>query len=78
MSRFCILRAFISDNGTQFIGKKVKDLLKPLKIEFYNSTPSYPQCNHQVKATNKTIMNGIKRRIEKAKGKWIDELPNVL
>ena len=41
LSRFGIPRAFISDNGTQFNGKKVKDLLEQLKIEFYNSTPSY-------------------------------------
>ena len=32
--RFDIPRAFISDNGTQFVGKKVKDLLEQLKIEF--------------------------------------------
>ena len=67
MSRFGIPRAFISDNGTQFIGKKLKDLLEQLKIEFYNSTPSYPQCNGQAEATNKTIMNEIKKRLEKAK-----------
>ena len=27
LSRFGILKAFIFDNGTQFVGKKVKDLL---------------------------------------------------
>ena len=32
--RFDIPGAFISDNGTQFVGKKVKDLLEQLKIEF--------------------------------------------
>ena len=42
LSRFGIPRAFVSDNGTQFVSKKVKDLLEQLKIEFYNSTPSYP------------------------------------
>ncbi|GFZ15662.1 hypothetical protein Acr_25g0000710 [Actinidia rufa] len=61
LSRFGIPRAFVSDNGTQFIGSKVRSLLKQLKIEFYNSTPSYPQCNGQAEATNKTIMNGIKK-----------------
>ena len=47
-------------------------------IEFYNSTSSYPQYNGQAKATNKTIMNRIKKRLEKDKGKWIEELPNIL
>ncbi|GFZ07043.1 hypothetical protein Acr_18g0012130 [Actinidia rufa] len=78
LSRFGIPRAFISDNGTKFIGKKIKDLLEQLKIEFYNSTLSYPQCNGQAEATNKTILNGIKKRLEKAKGKWVKELPNIL
>ena len=78
LSKFGNTRAFVSDNGTQFVGKKVKDLLETLKIEFYNSTPSYPQCNGQAEATNKKIMNGIKKRLEKAEGKWVEELPNIL
>ncbi|GFS46047.1 ovate family protein 13 [Actinidia rufa] len=54
------------------------DYLGQLKIEFYDLTPSYPQCNVQAEATNKTIINGIKKRLEKTKGKWVKELPNVL
>ena len=69
LSRFGIPRAFILDNGTQFISKKVRDLLKQLKIEFYNSSPGYLQCNGQAETTNKMIMCGIKKRLEKAKGK---------
>ena len=42
LSRFGISRAFVSDNGTRFVRNKVKDLLDQLKIEFYNSTLSYP------------------------------------
>ncbi|GFZ05267.1 hypothetical protein Acr_17g0008390 [Actinidia rufa] len=78
LSRFDIPWAFVSDNSTQFVGSKVKNLLEKLKIEFYNLTPSYPQCNGQAEATNKTIMNGIKKRLKKAKEKWVDELANVL
>ena len=29
------------------------------------------------KATNKIIMNGIKKKLEKTKDKWVDELQNV-
>ena len=32
-------------------------MLDQLKIEFYNSTSSYSQCNEQVEATNETIKN---------------------
>ena len=41
ISRFGIPKAYVSDNGTQFIGQKVKDLLGQVKIEFYNSILSY-------------------------------------
>ena len=39
---------------------------------------SYSQFNRKTEATNKTIMNGIKKRLEKTKDKWVEKLPNVL
>ena len=53
-------------------------MLGQLKIKFYNSTLSYPQCNLKAEATNKIIMNGIKKKLKKVKGKWVKELLNVL
>ncbi|KAL5569844.1 hypothetical protein UlMin_026419 [Ulmus minor] len=47
-------------------------------IQLSFSTPRYPQANGQVESTNKTVINIIKRRLEKAKGLWADELPGVL
>ena len=78
LSRVNIPRAFISDNGMQFVGQKVKKMLDELRIEFYNSTLSYQQCNRQAESTNKKIMNIIKKRLKKVKGKWVEKLPNVL
>ena len=37
-----------------------------------------PQSNRQVEATNKTILIALKKRLERAKGKWVDELPVAL
>ena len=42
------------------------------------STPAYPQGNGQAKAFNKVIVNGLKKRLDVAKGKWVEELPHVL
>ena len=39
---------------------------------------AYPQSNGQAEASNKTVLNGIKRRLECAKGKWTEELSEVL
>ena len=41
------------------------------------STPAYPQGNGQAKAVNKVIVGGLKKRLDNAKGKWVEELPHV-
>ena len=42
------------------------------------STLGYPQGNGQAKAVNKVIVNGLKKRLDKAKGRWVEELPHVI
>ena len=42
------------------------------------STPAYPQGNGQTEAVNKVILSGLKKRLNDAKGKWVEELPHVL
>ena len=42
------------------------------------STPRYPQSNGQAEATNKTLITALKKKLEQAKGKWVEELPDVL
>ena len=42
------------------------------------STLAYPQGNSQAKATNKVIVSGLKKMLDDAKGKWVDELPHML
>ena len=37
-----------------------------------------PQPNGQVEAINKTINHNLKTKLEDLKGKWVDELPEVL
>ncbi|XP_028100374.1 uncharacterized protein LOC114299736 [Camellia sinensis] len=49
---------------------------KPLAI--IEEKDAYPQSNGQAKASNKNILDGLKKRLEKAKGKWAEKLPNVL
>ena len=42
------------------------------------STPTYPQGNGQVEAVNRVIVNGLKKRLDDAKGKLVEELSHVL
>ena len=42
------------------------------------SSPAYPQGNGQAEAVSKVIVNGLKKRLDDAKGRWVKELPHVL
>ena len=49
-----------------------------MKIKNLYSTPQYPQSNGLAEASNKTLLTALKKRLDSAKGKWVDELPEVL
>ena len=38
---------------------------------------AHPQANGQTEVSNRTIVNGIKKKLGKAKGNWSDEIPTV-
>jgi len=38
----------------------------------------HPQTNGQVESTNKVLFRGLKRRPEKAKGTWAEEVPRIV
>ena len=37
-----------------------------------------PKGSDKREAANKVIVNGLKKRLDDAKGKWVEELPHVL
>ncbi|RVW63279.1 Transposon Tf2-12 polyprotein [Vitis vinifera] len=76
--RFGIPQAIIADNDPQFDSSAFKDFCAELYIKNLYSTPRYPQSNGQAEATNKTLLSALKKRLEKAKGKWVEELSGVL
>ena len=78
VTRFGVLNSLVSNNGLQFDSKAFWAFCSDLGIKNKYSTPVYPQSNGQAEAVNKTILNGLKRRLDGAKGRWVEELPNVL
>ena len=68
----------ISENGLQFDSKMFRKYCGELGITNRYSTPAYPQENGQVEVVNKVIVSGLKKRLDDAKGKWVEELPHVL
>ena len=75
---FGIPHTVISDKGLQFDNKAFRKYCCDLGIKNRCSTPDYPQGNGQAEAVNKVIVSGLKKRLDDAKGKWVEELPHVL
>ena len=67
VTRIGVPESLVSDNGLQFDNND-------LDIKNRYSTPAYPQSNSQAEATNKVIVNRLKKRLEGAKGGWTKEL----
>ncbi|XP_065638557.1 uncharacterized protein LOC136071336 [Quercus suber] len=78
VTRFGVPHTLISNNGLQFDSNAFRSYCSELGITNRYSTPSYPQGNGQAEAVNKVIVNGLKKRLDDAKGKWVEELPHVL
>ena len=53
-------------------------MCRELGIHTYFSSPAHPQANGQVEAVNKTIKTNLKTKLDRLKGSWVEELPNVL
>ena len=77
-TRFGVPNVLISDNGLQFDSKAFRKYCFDLGIKNRYSTPAYLQGNGQAEAVNKVIMNGLKKRLDDAKGRWVEKLPHVL
>ncbi|CAH9118568.1 unnamed protein product [Cuscuta europaea] len=78
ITRFGVPQEIISDNGTQFEATPFHELLREWGIKHRFSYVAYPQGNGQVENANRTIMEGLKKKLQDIGGSWVDELPNIL
>lgn len=78
VTRFGIPKILVSDNGTQFKRKKILEFCRKLGIRQSFSNVAHPETNGHAKLLNKVILEGLKRRLENAKGNWVKEQPSVL
>lgn len=76
--RFGLPMVIISDNGKQFAHNPFKKWCSSLGIEQAFSSVAHPQANGQVERVNRSLVEGIKKRLGKKRSGWVDELPNVL
>ncbi|KAL0286881.1 UNVERIFIED_CONTAM: hypothetical protein Sradi_7137800, partial [Sesamum radiatum] len=76
--RFGIPREIISDNDHQFQGRKIQEWRQGMRIRYRFTTVARPQANGQVKVTNRILVQGIKRRLERVRENWAEELTTVM
>jgi len=49
-----------------------------LGIKQIFASVEHPQTNGQVQSANRVLLRGLKRKLEKAKGIWSEEVPRIL
>jgi transposase InsO family protein len=80
--RFRVPNSIITDNGTQFTGKKFLDFCEDHHIRVDWATVAHPMTNGQVECANGMILQGLKPRIyndlNKFGKRWMKELPSVV
>ncbi|KAK3024680.1 hypothetical protein RJ639_043202 [Escallonia herrerae] len=76
--RFGIPRVLVTDNGKQFDNPTFRTFCANLSIEQRFTSVAHPQTNGQTEVTNRTLLQGIKKKLNGAKGLWVDELPKIL
>ncbi|CAH9069699.1 unnamed protein product [Cuscuta europaea] len=78
LTRFGVPQQIISDNGTQFEAAPFCALLEAWGIKHTFSSVAYPQGNGQVENANRTLLEGLKKKLEAEGGGWVEELHNIL
>jgi ribonuclease HI/transposase InsO family protein len=80
--RFRVPNSIITDNGTQFTGKKFLDFCEDHHIRVGWAAVAHPMTNGQVERANSMILQGLKPRIHNNLNKfgkqWMKELPSVV
>jgi transposase InsO family protein len=80
--RFGVPNSIITDNGTQFIGRKFLDFCEDHHIRVDWAAVAHPMTNGQVQRANGMILQGLKLRIyndlNKFGRQWMKELPSVV
>ncbi|XP_077231532.1 uncharacterized protein LOC143864659 [Tasmannia lanceolata] len=75
---FAVWGMDILDNGKQFDSRNFRKFCSDLKIEQRFTSVAHPQTNGQTEVTNRTLLQGIKKRLDDKTGRWADELYHVL
>ncbi|XP_026383263.1 uncharacterized protein K02A2.6-like [Papaver somniferum] len=76
--RFGVPKHIITDNGTPFSNKQVRELLEEYGIKQVFSTIYYPQGNVKADSTNKNLIRILNRTIHDNPREWHEQLSMAL
>jgi transposase InsO family protein len=80
--RFRVSNSIITDNGSQFTGRKFLEFCDKYHICVDWAAVAHPQTNGQVERANSMILQGLKpkifERLNKSSWKWLQELSSVI
>eukprot|EP00253_Pinus_taeda_P018791 PITA_18791 len=76
--RYGVPREIVTDQGTQFTSKLVKDITDKYQIKHRRSTLYHPQANGQVESTNKTLEGIIAKTVAMNRKNWEEKLKDAL
>jgi transposase InsO family protein len=77
-TRFGVPREIVTDQGTQFTSKLMKELTEKYGIKHRKSSPYHPQANGQVESTNKVLETILTKTVQLHHRDWADRLPEAL
>ena len=77
--RFGVPREITVDNGTQFDASSFRKFCISLGVNLCFASVANPRANGAVERANGILLHGLRTRLfDLPKGKWAEELPNVL
>ncbi|XP_064950517.1 uncharacterized protein LOC135604795 [Musa acuminata AAA Group] len=62
----------------RFAGRRFREFCASHGIQLRFSSVAHPQTNELAEVTNRSILDGLKRRVSVARSAWTDKLPSVL
>jgi transposase InsO family protein len=77
-TRFGVPHEIVTDQGTQFTSKLMKELMEKYGIKHCKSSPYHPQANGQVESTNKVLETILTKTVQLHHRDWDDRLPEAL
>ena len=77
-TRFGAPREIVTDQGTQFTSKSMKEITMKYGIWHWKSSAYHPQANGQVESTNKVLESILTKTIHLHHKDWEDRLPEAL